>query len=129
MAIDTVYQDFDLSFGIHPIRKDLIMRTDADAVVQALLNLVMTNHYEVPFHPEVGCNIRKLLFENISAFTARDIARFIQETVENFEPRVKIHSINVSPNEDSNAYTVSLKVFIDIHAAPISVNFLLHRVR
>ena len=129
METDIIYRDFDLSFVVHPIRKDLVLLTDADSVVQSIFNLIMTNHYEVPFHPEVGCNIRKLLFENISTFTARDIARFIQETIENFEPRVTIQSIVVNPNEDLNAYNVSMRVFIDIHANPLSVDFILERVR
>ena len=129
MAQPIVYQDFTLDFAIHPIRKDLVLKNNADVVIRAIMNLLQTNHYEVPFHPEIGCNIRKLLFENISEFTARDISRFIQETVENFEPRAKIQSLVVAPNEDQNAYNVKLRVFIDTFANPLIVDFILERVR
>jgi phage baseplate assembly protein W len=130
MATTTpIYQDFDLNFGIHPVRKDLNTKTDADAVIRALLNLIRTNHYEVPFHPEIGCNIRKMLFENISEFTARDISRFIQETLENFEPRATIQSLVVDPDIDRNGYMVHLNMFIDIFPNALSVDFLLERVR
>jgi phage baseplate assembly protein W len=129
MATPTIYQDFLLDFTIHPIRKDLVLTTNEDSVIRSIMNLLRTNHYEVPFHPEVGCNIRKLLFENISDFTARDISRFIQETIENFEPRATIQSLVVVPNEDLNAYNIKLRVFINTFANPLSVDFLLERVR
>lgn len=83
----------------------------------------------MPFHPEIGCNIRKLLFENVSEFTARDISRFIQETIENFEPRATIQSLVVTPDEDLNLYNIKLRVFIDTLANPFSVDFILERIR
>jgi phage baseplate assembly protein W len=128
-ASTVIYQDLDLNFGIHPVRKDLVPRRNAEAVIRAVVNLIQTNHYEVPFHPEIGCNIRKLLFENISEFTARDISRFITETITNFEPRVTIQSLVVSPNIDLNAYNVRLSVFVATHINAVTVDFLLKRIR
>lgn len=124
-----IYQDFDLSFKIHPVRKDLALRTNADAVVQAIVNLIQTNHFETPFHPEIGCNVRKLLFENISEFTARDISRFIEETIKNFEPRAEIHSLAVLANGDEHGYNVTMTLFINTFNSPLTVNFVLERVR
>lgn len=129
MATPIVYQDFPFDFTAHPIRKDLVLKSNADAVIRSILNLIRTNHYEVPFHPEIGCNVRKLLFENVSDFTARDISRFIQETIENFEPRATIQSLIVTPNEDENLYNVSLRVFIETISNPLTVDFILERVR
>lgn len=124
-----IYQDFLLDFTVHPIRKDLVLTSNENSVIRAIMNLLRTNHYETPFHPEVGCNIRKLLFENVSEFTARDISRFIQETIENFEPRCTIQSLIVTPNEDQNLYNVKLRVFINTFANPLTVDFILERVR
>ena len=129
MANPIIYQDFTLDFNIHPIRKDLVLKNNEDAVVRSIMNLLRTNHYEVPFHPEIVCNIRKLLFENVSEFTARDISRFIQETIENFEPRCTIQSLVVSPNEDLNAYNIKLRVFVNTFPNALSVDFILERVR
>lgn len=129
MANTVVYQDFPLDFTIHPVRKDLVLKTNADAVIRSVRNLLQTNHYEVPFHPEIGCNIRKLLFENVSEFTARDLSRFIQETIENFEPRCTIQSLIVTPDEDHNLYNIKLRVFINSFANPFQVDFILERVR
>jgi len=129
MATPIVYQDFPLDFTIHPVRKDLVLLTNNDAVVRSIRNLLQTNHYEVPFHPEIGCNIRKLLFENITEFIARDISRFIQETIENFEPRCTIQSLIVEPDEEHNQYNVTLRVFINSSSTPLTVNLILERVR
>lgn len=125
----TVYQDFPLDFTIHPVRKDLVLLTNADSVVRSIRNLLQTNHYEVPFHPEIGCNIRKLLFENITEFTARDISRFIQETIENFEPRCTIQSLIVTPDEEHNQYNVTLRVYIISATNTVTLNLILERVR
>ena len=129
MAVTTIYQDFPLDFTIHPIRKDLVLRSNEDSVILAIKNLLQTNHYEVPFHPEIGCNIRKLLFENVSEFTARDLNRFITETIENFEPRCTIQSCVVTPDEDNNLYNIKLRVIINTSANVLTVDLILERVR
>jgi hypothetical protein len=129
MATPTIYQDFSLDFTIHPVRKDLVLKTNADSVVAAIKNLLQLNHYEVPFHPEIGCNIRKLLFENVTDFTARDLNRFITETIENFEPRCTIQSVVVTPDEDNNLYDIKLRVFINSSANPLNIDLILRRVR
>lgn len=125
----TIYQDFPLDFTIHPIRKDLVLVSNADSVIRSIRTLLRTNHYEVPFHPEIGCNIRKLLFENVSEFTARDLSRFIQETIENFEPRCTIQSLVVAPDQDHNLYNIKLRVFINSSTNAQTVDFILERVR
>lgn len=129
MATPIIYQDFPLDFTIHPIRKDLVLRNNADSVILSIKNLLRLNHYEVPFHPEIGCNIRRLLFENVTEFTAQDLSRFIEETIENFEPRCTIQSLIVTPDEDHNQYLVKLRVFINSSANPLNVDFILERVR
>lgn len=123
------YQDLDLNFGIHPVKKDVVTVQDATSVIRSVYNLIMTNHYERPFRPELGSNLRNLLFENATQSTAQTLRRMIQETVENFEPRVTIKTIVVNPNEDENAYQVRLEFFVDIYPTPYTTSFLLKRIR
>jgi len=129
MATEPIYQDFDLTFAIHPVRKDLVLNTDANSVIKSIVNLLMTNHFEVPMHPEIGCNIRKLLFENLAPYVAKDISRFIQETIRNFEPRARVSKLVVTPDVDLNGYNVHLECFIDTSPKLQSVDFLLQRTR
>ena len=125
----TIYQDLDLNFTQHPVRHDLVPLTDVDAIVASVRNLTSTNHYERPFHPEIGCNIRRLLFEPLSPFTAAGITRFIQETLDNFEPRVSVKRILSEPDPDRNGYLVTLEFYINVSAQLLSIQFLLERIR
>lgn len=125
----TQHRDLNLNFLIHPVKKDIIPRIDENAVVFAVRNLLLTNHYERPFRPELGCNIRKQLFEPISKFTASNIQRMIVETIENFEPRVAISQVNVIPLEEESAYQVELEFFLVTNKKSFTVNLLLERIR
>ena len=69
------FKDLDLNFTIHPIRKDINTHKNEYAIINSVKNLVLTNHYERPFQPEIGSNIRRLLFENVDAITAAQIER------------------------------------------------------
>ena len=123
------YSDLDLNFGIHPVKKDLVTKKDENAVAFAIRNLILTNHYERPFNPELGSNVRKLLFEPVSVFTASDLQKMIEQTIANFEPRARVRRVDVIPNEDNNAYDVRIEFFIDMKTNPITVDLLLERIR
>ena len=123
------YKDLDLNFTLHPVRKDVSKHVDEMAVINSVKNLILTNHYEKPFQPEIGSNIQKLLFENMDNITASAISREIEQTITNFEPRVKLISINVSPNFDNNAFSVGMEFYIINRTEPITIQFFLERVR
>lgn len=123
------YKDLDLTFNIHPVRKDVNKNIGDMAVINSVKNLILTNHYEKHFHPEIGSNIQKLLFENMDNITASAIEREIAQTISNFEPRVSIQSISVSPDFDNNSYGVGMQFYIINRTEPITIQFFLERVR
>ena len=123
------FRDLDLNFTIHPIRKDINTHKNEYAIINSVKNLVLTNHYERPFQPEIGSNIRRLLFENVDAITAAQIEREITETVENFEPRVRVSKVTAAADPDNNGYKVTLEFFVINNANPITINFFLERIR
>jgi phage baseplate assembly protein W len=123
------FKDLDLNFTIHPIRKDINTHKNEYAIINSVKNLVLTNHYERPFQPEIGSNIRRLLFENVDAVSAAQIEREITETVENFEPRVQISKVTAAADPDNNGYKVTLEFFVINNANPITINFFLERIR
>ena len=129
--IDNVrtFKDLDLNFNIHPVKKDINTHNNEYAVINSVKNLVLTNHYERPFQPEIGSNIRKLLFENVDSITAARIEREIEETIENFEPRARVSKITVLAAPDENGFQVELEFFIINNADPITINFFLQRIR
>ena len=121
--------DLDLNFAIHPIRKDVNKHRAELAVINSIKNLVSTNHYEIPFQPEIGCNIRKLLFEPLDMVTSTLIEREIIETINNFEPRASVSKVVVKPDFDNNGFNVELLFQIVNRTDPVAIKFFLERVR
>jgi phage baseplate assembly protein W len=123
------YKDLDLAFTKHPVRGDINKHIDEIAVINSIKNLILTNHYEKPFHPEVGSGVKALLFELMDGVTARILEKEIEQVIENFEPRVKIKKITASPDFDNNRYSVSMSFLIVNKTDPITINFFLERER
>jgi phage baseplate assembly protein W len=106
------YKDLDLFFAKTQSSKDVRKVIDIQAVKRSVRNLVLLNHYEKPFHPEIGSGIRDMLFENMSNMTAFILAKKIEDVIENFEPRVKLISVRADPNLDRNEYEVTIEFFV-----------------
>ena len=127
--IVAAYSDLDLNFTIHPVKKDINRYTNEAAVVNSIKNLILTNHYERPFQPDIGGNIDKLLFEPATNLTASLIKTEIENVITNYEPRVQIEDITVTGNIDENSFTINLTFYIGNNTLPTSVNILLERSR
>lgn len=123
------FKDLDLNFTVHPLKKDINKNLDQVAVINAIKNLVLTNHYEKPFNPDYGSNVRKLLFETVDIVTASAIEREIEQTISNYEPRVSLVSVSVIPDPDNNGFSVQMYFYIVNQTEPVSVSFLLERTR
>ena len=128
-SIQNRYSDMDLTFTRHPIKNDVVLSVDDQAVIRSIRNLVLTNHYERPFHPEIGSNVRKMLFEPISPLTANYIQREIEDTIKNFEPRAKLQQVLIQIEPDQNYYMAIISFFINNRTEPITINFVLQRLR
>jgi phage baseplate assembly protein W len=123
------WRDLDLNFKIHPIRKDINKNKAEIAVINSIKNLISTRHYEVPFQPELGCNVQKLLFEPLDSVTATLIEREISETITNFEPRAEVVSLTVLADFDNNGFKVEMLFKIVNRTDPVAIKFFLERVR
>ena len=82
------FKDIDLDFGRNTVTNDVNVVTNIIAIKRAVKNLVQTNYYERPFHPELGCGVRGLLFENFTPLTAIYLKRKISKVLNNYEPRI-----------------------------------------
>ena len=124
-----IYKDLDLDFGRNTVTNDVNKLTDVEAVKRSVRNLINTNHFERPFHPELGGNVRALLFENITPLTALNLQRKIEEVLNNFEPRAKITQIIADPDIDRNGYRLEIKFYVIGIQNPITVETFLERLR
>ena len=106
------YSDLDLFFAKKATSKDISKVTDIQAVKRSVRNLVLTNHYEKPFHPEIGSGVRGILFELMTPLTAYVLSRKIEDVIKNFEPRVRLIGVNAIPNLDRNEYECTVEFFV-----------------
>ena len=131
VTTDTVrdFRDLDLSFNIHPVKKDINKHVGVNAVINSIKNLVLTNHYEKPFQPEIGSNVRKLLFEPLDDLTAIALQREIPQVIKNFEPRASVTKTTVFVDYNNNGFSIDLEFFVVNLTNPITITFFLERNR
>lgn len=124
----STFSDFNTSLAVHPVKKDLSLKTDENAVKQSVKNLILTNKGERLMQPEVGSKIRSLLFENFSPQTVQLCKDYIRETIENFEPRAQIIEINASPDPDNNNLNVGVTFAVINNDNPVTLELSLERI-
>ena len=123
------YVDLDLDFTRHPVTNDVVKITDVEAVKRSVKNLINTQSYERPFHPELGCGVRDMLFENYTPMTGIFMRRKIEEVLSNYEPRASLSSIQVNEQMDRNAIDVVVNFYVLNLPNPVSVTTTLQRIR
>ena len=132
--VDTyIYKDLSLFFTPNPVSGDVTMVTDVQDIKRSVRNLVMTNRFEKPFHPEVASHVRDLLFEPFSPVTINLLRNRIETVLTNYEPRVTLTDVEVEDPDfrkmDNNELNV--RIFFTLKNDPEiqTVDVLLERVR
>jgi len=128
---DVLYSDLRKDLFLNPVNSDVSRYTDEDSIKESIKNLLLTDVGERLFNPTLGSNIRRMLFENIlypeTEYILKDL---IRTTIENFEPRCNIISINVSNLfNDQNSATITIMFSVINIQTPITLNVVLNRVR
>ena len=130
MARNTrTFSDLDFNFTKHPATLDVSMKYDEEAIKASVRNLVLTQNYERPFHSEIGSQIRGLLFEPATPMLNVMLKRVITDTINNFEPRVRLMEIQVVLSPDENLVNVSIYFTIINTTRPLQVDLILTRTR
>ena len=124
-----IYKDLNLDFQQNTATKDIQKMLDVESVKRSVRNLIKLNHYEKPFHPEVGSNMRALLFENITPQISHFIGKQIELLIRNYEPRCRLVQVANMPNLDRNGYSVSISFYVVNHPEPVQVETFLERLR
>ena len=98
-----------------------------NSIKQAVKNIILTSPGEKPFQPLIGSSVNRLLFEPLDAFTADAVAEEIRTTINQYEPRVKLTKVDVTPIFEGNKLNVSLEY--KIVGLPIveTIEFVLQR--
>ena len=124
-----IYKDLDLNFGRNIVTNDVNKLTDVEAVKRSVRNLINTNHYERPFHPEIGSDVRGMLFEPMTPLTALNLQRKVAEVLNNFEPRINLQQVLARPDLDRNSYALKIMSYVIGVPEPVEVETFLERLR
>jgi phage baseplate assembly protein W len=124
------FKDLSMTFQVNPINYDLISIQNESAIARSIRNLVFTYPGERFFNENLGSKISRSLFENIDDISASIIKDEIENTIRNYEPRVSLISVDVSPNYDNNEFNVTINYrIIGIDVLPQQLSFALQPTR
>ena len=130
MATTLSFKDINITFKKHPVTNDLVVSRDASAIKQAIISLLLTNKGERLFQPEYGSDIRSQLFEPLDYATAASIKSSIFNTIQTFEPRIAITSLDCFPDFNDNGFNVEMSYnVVGSDIIPSNIEFFLARTR
>ena len=121
------YIDFDMDFTIHPSTGDLSTVRRSTVINRSIQNLLSTKINERLFQPNTDNGIEILLFENFNQLTTSRLEQAIAKTIEKYEPRAQVLNITVKPDEESNAYLVSITYMPDNDVQEANLEVFLER--
>ena len=124
-----VFKDLNLDFQQNTATKDIQKITDVESVKRSVRNLINMNHYEKPFHPEIGSNLRGMLFELISPQMTHILTKQIEQLLNNYEPRCRLVEVFTQPMLDRNGYAVQISFYVQNVPDPVIVESFLERLR
>jgi len=100
------FKDISMTFQTNPLNGDLIALKNENAIARSVRNIVFTLPGEKFFDEDFGSRISRTLFENVDDISASIITDEIRQSINNYEPRVRLISVNSYPDFDNNAYDV-----------------------
>ena len=124
-----IFSDLNLDFQQNTATKDIQKIEDVESVKRSVRNLVSLNFYEKPFHPEIGSNIRGMLFENITPQIGHFISKQVDMLIKNYEPRCRVVEVSSRPNFERNGYSISISFYVINSPTPVVVESFLERLR
>ena len=123
------YRDLDLSLTLHPIKKDIVPLRDDQAIKNAIKNLLLTNSFERPFRPDLGANLKALLFEPADGLTEIVLQDYIRKAIVDHEPRVQVLGVAVIYSRADDAYRTNIKYLIKENDVEETIDIRLRRLR
>ena len=123
------FSDFTRNLEQIPGRTDLSRVVNENAIKESIFNLVMTDRGERLFQPNIGCDIRGSLFENIDANSMLILKENIKSTINTYEPRCNLRDVEVSGNIDTNELRVKIVFSVINSTTTSSLTIDLSRVR
>ena len=128
--VSKAFKDISLSFQVNPLNYDLIAIKNETAIARSIRNLVLTQPGERFFNQNLGSKVNQSLFENIDDISASILRDEIRNTIQNYEPRVDLIDVVVTPNYDDYEFSVNVSYYIvGVDVLPQQLTFALQPTR
>jgi phage baseplate assembly protein W len=102
------FRDISMTFQNNPLNSDLIVLKNETAIARSIRNIVFTLPGEKFFNENFGSEVSRSLFELVNEISASNIRDEIALSIVNYEPRVKLISVDVIPDYDNNSLNVTI---------------------
>lgn len=113
----------------NPVNSDLTKKTNEEAVKEAIKNIILTDKGERLMQPDIGSDIRRLLFENYTPATSKLVETLIKTAMANYEPRAEILGVSLVATPDKNKVVINIVFAVKMIEDPISFNIMIERTR
>jgi phage baseplate assembly protein W len=114
---NSVYTDLHLDLeisksiglGINVVQtNDIIVDHDIKAIENSIRNIFTTKKGQKILNPNFGCSLEQYLFTQITDANARAMGNDILNGITQYEPRISVSNINITPQPDQNLYYVQI---------------------
>lgn len=102
------FKDISMTFQVNPLNSDLIALKNESAIARSIRNIVFTLPGEKFFNQNFGSKISRTVFENVDNISASIIVDEIRQSIQNYEPRVRLIDVKSSPDYDNNSFDVTI---------------------
>ena len=121
------YSDLNLLFRAKPGTGDVYTSNDAEAVKQAVRNLILTNFHERPFKPHLGGNISRFVFELNDPHSQIEIRDAIATCISNYEPRATV--LDITTSERGHHLKIGVRFRVVNIEEPLEITVSIERLR
>lgn len=124
-----LFSDLKKDLALSPVSNDITILKNEDAVKESIKNLLFMDRGEKLMRPSFGGGIRELLFENLTPDVIKQLENRIIETLELYEPRCEIISVDIQASLDENSVKVIINFYVSNVELPTQLDLILERIR
>lgn len=123
------YSDIFTDFTRHAVTGELNKKTNESSIKQSVKNLLLTNKYERLFEPELGSNLKALLFENATPILPQILNDYIADVFDNYEPRAEFLYADIDFDHDRNGVNIDVHFLIINTGVQATLPIFIERTR
>ena len=105
---DYLYRDLNTNLLKNDNKTDIKTNDDITAIFGSLQNLFSYTPGERMLEPEFGMDFRKILYSQMNEKTANALGVYVYNKIKEWETRINISSIDITPDYDDNTYYITV---------------------